>query len=102
MSLLGAALAVILEPYPICQSEKVGEALLEPLVAGDLTADVADHPAEAGAQELEFAPRPLELMSMGIAPDHDRGALGHPSIALPQRHFVALSEIDQLLQRAVA
>src|SRR5205814_1852783 len=39
---LGAALAVILEAYPIGQSEKVGEALLEPVVAGDLAANVAD------------------------------------------------------------
>src|SRR6202040_1346629 len=75
---LGAALPVILEAYPIGQSEKLGEALLEPVVAGDLTADIADHPTEPGAQEFEFAPRPLELVGMGIASDHDRRAFGHP------------------------
>ena len=63
---LGAALPVILEAYPHRQGEKIGEALLEPLVAGDLTANVADHPAEAGAQELEFSPRPIELVGMGF------------------------------------
>jgi hypothetical protein len=99
---LGAALAVILEPYPHRQSEKVGEALLEPVVAGDLTADVADHPTEPDAQEFQCAPRPLELVGMGVASDHDRSAFGHPPIALPQWHIVALSQIDQLLQRAVA
>jgi hypothetical protein len=99
---LGAALPVILEAYPHRQSEKVGEALLEPVVAGDLAANVADHPAQPNAQEFEFAPRPLELVGMGIAADHDRSAFGHPAIALPQPHSVAFGEIDQLLQRAVA
>src|SRR5689334_22557656 len=99
---LGAALAVILEAYPHRQSEKVGEALLEPVIAGDLAANVADHPAQPDAQEFECAPRPLELVGMGIAADHDRSAFGHPPITLPQPHSVAFREIDQLLQRAVA
>ena len=51
---LGAALPVILEAYPHRQGEKVGEALLEPVVAGDLAADVADHPAEPDAQEFKL------------------------------------------------
>jgi hypothetical protein len=99
---LGAALAVILEAYPHRQSEKVGEALLEPVVAGDLAANVADHPAQPDAQEFEFTSRPLELVGMAVPTDHDRRALGHPAIALPQPHSVAFGEIDQLLQRAVA
>jgi hypothetical protein len=45
---LGTALAVILEPYPICQSEKVGEALLKPLVAGDLAAGYRGSPGRGG------------------------------------------------------
>ena len=65
---LGAALPVILEAYPHRQREKIGEALLEPLVAGDLTANVADHPAEAGAQELEFSPRLSVLISVSAGP----------------------------------
>src|SRR5881394_48540 len=63
---------------------------------------LSDHPTEPNAQELEFSPRPIELVGMGIAADHDRGALGHPTIALPQSHSSALGEIDQLLQRAMA
>ena len=98
----GAALPVILEAYPMCQSEEVGEAHLECLVAVDLAADVADHPAEADAQELHGASRPLELVGMAVAADHDRGALGHPPIALPQRHTAALCKIDQFFQCAMA
>jgi hypothetical protein len=45
--------------------------------------DVADHAAEPGAQELERAPGPLELMRVGVAPDHDRGAFGDAPVALP-------------------
>ena len=85
---LGAALAVILEADPDGQSEQVARSVLKRRIAGDLAADVADDPAEPGAQELELAPGPLELMGVGIAADHDRGALGHPQIALAQRHAV--------------
>jgi hypothetical protein len=38
---------------------------------------------------------------MGIAPDHDGGALGHAQIALAQFDALALGQIDQLLDRAV-
>ena len=93
---------MVLEAHPMARASSVGEALLQPLVAGDLAADVADHPAEPDAQEFERAPGALELVRVAVAPDHDRGALGHPAIALPQRHFVALGKIDQLLQRPMA
>src|SRR5207237_10073866 len=79
---LGTALAVILKAHPHRQGEKMGEALPQRLVVADLAADIADHPTEPNAQELEFSPRPIELVGMGIAADHDRGALGHPPIAL--------------------
>jgi hypothetical protein len=71
---LGAALAVILEANPHRQSKEIGEAFLEFGVSFDLAAYVADHPAEADAQELQGASRPLELVGMGVAADHDRGA----------------------------
>ena len=99
---LRATLTMILEPHPAGQGEQVGEALCERIVPGDLAADVADHPAEPDAQELQFAPGALELVGMGVAADHDRRPLGHPPIALPQRHIVASRQIDQLLDRAVA
>jgi hypothetical protein len=57
-------LVVILKTYPQRQSEQFGKPLLlEGLVAVDLVADVADHPAEPNAQELQLAPGALELKS---------------------------------------
>ena len=84
------------------QGQEVGEALPQRLVTGDFAADVADHPAEPDAQELEFAPRSFELVGMAIPADHDRGALGHTAIALPQGHAMALGETHQLVERARA
>jgi hypothetical protein len=98
----GTALPVILKTYPHRQREQVGKVSLERLVAGDLASDVADHAAQPNAQKLERAPGPLELVRMGVAPDHDRGALGKAPVALPQRHVVAPREIDQFFQRAMA
>src|SRR5215469_3561904 len=99
---LGAALPVILETNPYRQGKQVGKALLERLIAGDLAPDVADHAAQAGAQELELAPGPLELMRVRVAPDHDRSAFGEAPVALPQWHVVAPRQIDQFFERAMA
>ena len=38
------------------------------LLACDLTVDVADDPAELGAQEAQFALVALDLLGMGVAP----------------------------------
>ena len=38
---------------------------------------------------------------MSVAANHDGGALGHPQIALPQRHAVAPRQPDQLHQGAM-
>jgi len=46
--------------------------------------------------ELELAPNAFELVSVGIAADHDGGALGQAQIALAQRYVVALGEPDEL------
>ena len=78
-----AALAVILQPDFDREIEEVGEALLEGGIALGLAPDVADDAAEPGAQELQLPPHPLELMGMGIAPNHDGGAFGDAPIALP-------------------
>ena len=99
---LVAALAMVLKAYPVRQGKQVGEASRERRVAGDLAADVADHPAEPDAQELQLAAGPLELMGVAVARDHDRRALGHPAITLPQRHGVAPRQIDQLFQGSMA
>src|SRR5204862_682371 len=55
---LGTALAVILKAHPHRQGEKMGEALPQRLVVADLAADIADHPTEPNAQELEFSLSP--------------------------------------------
>ena len=78
---LRAALTVILKPHSHRQREQVGKALGERRVASNLAANVTDRPAQSGAQEFEFAPRPLELVGVAVAPDHDRGALGDPRFA---------------------
>ncbi len=98
---LGTALAVILEADLDREIEQRIEARLEIRAAVDLASDVADDAAEAGAQELQLPPHPLELMRMGVAPDHDRGALADPKVALPQHHAFGLGEADQLLQGAM-
>ena len=51
----------------------------------DLAAEVADHPAKAGVEELEGTTGALELVGMAVAAGHDRGTLGHPHIALAER-----------------
>ena len=93
---LGAALALVLAAHPLRQGKQRGEARFQRRIAVDLAADVADHPAKSGAQELELAPGALELMRVGIAADHDRGALGHPAIALAQRHTLRLASSTSL------
>src|SRR5262249_5754771 len=97
-----ARLAMILEAYPHRQGEEIGKARLECLVPGGLATNVADHPAQPGAQELQLTPRSLELVRMAVPTDHDHRALRDPPIALPQRHAIALGTFDQLLQRAMA
>jgi hypothetical protein len=53
-----------------CQEQtNPSESLLELPVTGDLAADIADHPTKPCAQELQLAPRPLELVGVGIASD---------------------------------
>src|SRR5262245_13641148 len=99
---LGAALSVVLETHPHRQGEQAGEAFRERLVAGDFAPNVADHAAQPNAQELERAPGPLELVRMGVAPDHDRGALGDAPVTLAQWHVVAPRQIDQFFQCAMA
>ena len=55
-----------------------------------------DDPAKPRPQELELAPGALELVRVGIAADHDGGALRQAQVALAQPHAVALGEPDEL------
>jgi len=98
---LGAALALLLMTNPQREIEQRAKAVLERGIVLDLAADVANDAAETGSQEFELSPGALELMRVGIAPDHDGGALGQVQIALAQFDALALGQIDQLLDRAV-
>ena len=59
--------------------------------AGDLASDVADDAAEPGAQQAQLPMVAFELLGVGIAPRHHRGALGDALIGLPQLHPVLLA-----------
>lgn len=98
---LGSAPAVILVANLDGEIEQRREAGLQRLIALDPPADVANDAAEPCAQELQLAACAFELMGMAITPDHDRGPLGDPAIALAQDHALALGKRHQLLDRAV-
>jgi len=85
----------------VSQGQEVGETLSQRRVADNFAADVADHPAQPGAQEFQFAPSALELVGVGVTSNHNRRPFGHSPIALPQRHIVASRQINELLDRAV-
>src|SRR5215831_17002197 len=82
--------------------EQWAKAIFERCIACDLATDVTDDAAKPRAQELELAPGTLELVGMGVASDHDSGALGDPPIALAQLDALAFGQIDQLLDRAMS
>src|SRR6202040_2746365 len=89
---LGAALALLLMTDPQREIEQRAKAVFERGIALDLAADVANDAAKTGSQEFELSPGALELMRMGIAPDHDGGALGQAQIALAQLDVLALGQ----------
>ena len=86
---LGGALALLLMTNPPRQIEQRAKAVLERAIAVE-----PNDAAEPGAQEFELSPGALELMRMGIAPDHGGGALGQTQIALAQLDALALGQID--------
>ncbi len=47
--------------------QRHGEGLLQFLVTLDLAPDVADDPAQAGAQELDLLVHALELLGVGVS-----------------------------------
>src|SRR5215510_10506393 len=59
---------------------------LEVRVAWDLAPDVANEPADAGAQNAQLSTEAVELFGMVITPCHHGGALGDAHIRLPQPH----------------
>lgn len=71
--------------------------------AYDLAADVADDPAQPGAQDAQLPLVPLELFGMGVAARHHRGGLGYARIGLPQPDAVpsrqAVEPLDGRMQQ---
>src|SRR5215470_9155866 len=97
---LRPALALLLMAHTQRKIEQRAKAIFERCIAGDLAADVTDDAAKARAQEFELSPGALELVGMGVASNHDGGALSDPPIALAQVDALAFGQIDQLLDRA--
>lgn len=67
----------------------------------DLAADVANDPAEPGAQDAQLPLMQLELFGMGVPARHHRGGLGHTRIGLPQRGPVPPRQAIEPLDRRV-
>jgi hypothetical protein len=99
---LWPALTLLLMPNTKRESEQWAKAVFERCVALDLAANVTDDAAKPRAQKLQFPPGAFELVGMRVAPHHDGGPLGHPQIALAQLNALALGQLHQLLDRAVA
>ncbi|ESX09211.1 hypothetical protein X767_32960 [Mesorhizobium sp. LSJC264A00] len=85
----------LLRQEPLDEPEQPGKSGLEFGIAGDLAADVAEHPAEIGAKALEFATHPAELPGMRIAARPHRRCLGQPHVALPEHDAVPLGLTHQ-------
>src|SRR5205823_537840 len=70
-------------------------------VACDLTTDVANEPAEPGAQNAQLSAVAIELFGVGITACHHGGALGDAQVRLPQPHAVLSGQSGQPLDRGV-
>src|SRR5205809_1423102 len=70
-------------------------------VACDLTTDVANEPAEPGAQNAQLSAVAIELFGVGITACHHGGALGNAQVRLPQPHAVLSGQSGQPLDRGV-
>ncbi len=79
---LPAALALLLAADLRGPAQGNGEGFLQVLVAVGLAPDIANDPAQAGAQELDLPVHALELLGMGVAPGHHRRSLGDAPVGL--------------------
>src|SRR6266576_2909046 len=77
---LPAALALLLRADLIGAREWPLEHGLKLSLAADVAANVTDDPAKPGAQQAQLPAMTVELLGMGIAPRHHRGALGDAQI----------------------
>jgi hypothetical protein len=79
--------------------ERALEGRFDGHVACDLAADVADQPAQPGAQEAHLPMVAVELLGVGIASRHHRRLPGDADVGLPQLHAVAAGQAIEALDR---
>ena len=96
---LASALMLALLAHPPRQRQFVGEEGLKRLLAPDLAADVADDPAEIGADRPERPVGALELLGVGVALMLDQRIFADALVGLAQREAVLLGQPDQPLAR---
>ena len=96
---LPPALALLLRADLVGAREGPFERRFDVCPAGDLASDVANDAAEPGAQQAQLPMVAFELLGVGIAPRHHRGALGDALIGLPQLHPVLFGQSDDPIDR---
>ncbi len=79
---LPPALMLALLAHPARQHERMGEDALQFAFALDLAADVANDPAEIGADRLQRPLGALELFGVGVALMGDQRSFSHPLVRL--------------------
>ena len=98
---LRPALAAVLVAHAAGQAHRLGEDLLQGIVASDPAADISDHSAEIGPKLAQSLVGALELMGMGVALVLDQGDLADARIALAKDDAVALGQSHHDLARPV-
>lgn len=81
---LPAPLALLLRADLAGPAKREGEGPLQCRLALGLAANVADDPAEPGAQDAQLSLMPSELFGIGVASCRHRGGIGPTRIGLPQ------------------
>ena len=81
---LASALMLALLAHPARQRQRMGEDALQLGLAPDLAHDVADDPAEIGADRPQRPVGALELLGVGVALVGDQRMLADPRIGLAQ------------------
>ncbi len=79
---LPAALALLLAAYLRGAANRDSEDLLQRSVSFDHAPDIADDPAQAGAQEFDLPVHALELLGVGVTPGHHRRPFCDPPVGL--------------------
>jgi hypothetical protein len=94
---LPPVLALLLGPDLLGARERPFQYGLKIGLPDDLAANIADEAAELRAQQAQLATMTLELLGVGIAPRHHRGAFGDAQIRLAQLRPVFASHPIELL-----